>query len=172
MQCQIFPGTHERRVFVQQTPSEQILEAVLAPSVERVEPQKPKAPESARPVEIYDYLRIKERPPPPVEELPRRRREQVDPRQFQPSAPQRFEPFDPRDPRNRQQPPFDPRDPRAAQFHDPRDPRLQDPRRQGRPIPVDQSGRPIQPKKIPLDQYDPHVDARYPGKEASCILFN
>ncbi|KIH45439.1 hypothetical protein ANCDUO_24520, partial [Ancylostoma duodenale] len=143
----------ERRVFVQQTPSEQILEAVLAPSVTTIEPQKRPAPESARPVEIYDYLRIKERPPPPVEELPRRRREQVDPRH--PPAPPRFDHFDPRDPRLQQQPPFDPRDPRAQQFlqFDPRDPRHQDPRRQGRPVPVDKNGRPIQPKRIPLDQY-------------------
>uniref|UniRef100_A0A0N4XJ04 Protein kinase domain-containing protein n=1 Tax=Nippostrongylus brasiliensis TaxID=27835 RepID=A0A0N4XJ04_NIPBR len=70
----------ERRVFVQQTPSEQLLEAVLAPSFVTAEPQKAPSAESARSNEIYDYLRIKERPPPPVEEVPKRRREFADPR--------------------------------------------------------------------------------------------
>ncbi|KAL6727448.1 hypothetical protein Aduo_009321 [Ancylostoma duodenale] len=104
-----------------------------------------------------------ERPPPPVEELPRRRRKQVDPEH--PTAPPRLDHFDPRDPRLQQQQPFDPRDPRAQflQF-EPRDPQHQDPRRQGRPVPVDKDGRPIQPKRIPLDQYGAHVDARYPGR--------
>nr|CDJ82918.1 Immunoglobulin I-set and Fibronectin and Serine threonine protein kinase-related domain containing protein [Haemonchus contortus] len=137
----------ERRVFVQQTPSEQLLEAVLAPSFITAEPQKAPAAESASSVDIYDYLRVKERPPPPIEEVPKRRREFAQPKHVDPSAPQGFDP--------RKQPYFDPRDPRNQQFVDPRDPRLADPRRQqGRsPGPVDQHGRPIQPKKIPLDQY-------------------
>ncbi|KAK6017081.1 hypothetical protein OSTOST_17435 [Ostertagia ostertagi] len=141
----------ERRVFVQQTPSEQLLEAVLAPSYLTAQPQKAPAAESASSVDIYDYLRIKERPPPPTEEVPRRRREFAEPKQ--PSAPQAFDP--------RKQPYFDPKDPQSQQFVDPRDPRLADPRRQqGRsPAPVDQQGRPVQTKKIPLDQY---------GKNSRC----
>ncbi|PIO60338.1 hypothetical protein TELCIR_18168, partial [Teladorsagia circumcincta] len=85
------------------------------------------------------------RPPPPAEEVPKRRREFAEPKQ--PSAPQAFDP--------RKQPYFDPKDPQSQQFVDPRDPRLADPRRQqGRsPTPVDQQGRPVQTKKIPLDQY-------------------
>ncbi|WKX89594.1 hypothetical protein Q1695_008892 [Nippostrongylus brasiliensis] len=140
----------ERRVFVQQTPSEQLLEAVLAPSFVTAEPQKAPSAESARSNEIYDYLRIKERPPPPVEEVPKRRREFADPRQFDPLAPQAFDPNLPRT-----QPPFDPRKQRH-QVVDPRDPRLVDPRKQqGRqPSPVDQQARPGPPtQKIPLDQY-------------------
>ncbi|KAK5982819.1 hypothetical protein GCK32_007577, partial [Trichostrongylus colubriformis] len=137
----------ERRVFVQQTPSEQLLEAVLAPSFITAQPQKAPAAESVGSVDIYDYLRVKERPAPPVEEVPKRRQQFAEPKRSDPTAPQQFDP--------RKQPHFDPRDPRNQQFIDPRDPRFADPRRQqGRsPSPVDQQGRPIQTKKIPLDQY-------------------
>lgn len=137
----------ERRVFVQQTPSEQLLEAVLTPAFATAEPKKAPTAESAASIDIYEHLRIKPRPPPPVEEVPKRRRGFADPTQFDPSAPQGFDPRDPR-----QQPQFDPRDPRNQPFVDPRDPRHIDPRKQGRPPgSPDQSGRPT--KKIPLDQY-------------------
>lgn len=93
----------ERRVFVQQTPSEQLLEAVLTPAFATAEPKKAPTAESAASIDIYEHLRIKPRPPPPVEEVPKRRRGFADPTQFDPSAPQGFDPRDPR-----QQPQFDP----------------------------------------------------------------
>ncbi|KAJ1353882.1 hypothetical protein KIN20_010652 [Parelaphostrongylus tenuis] len=148
----------ERRVFVQQTPSEQLLEAILTPSVTTVAPEKRPEAESAQAVELYDYLRIKERPPPPVEEIPGRRKELTEQNLLYPSA---YQHFDSRDPRNQQM--FDQYAPRSQQFippdslshsnFDPRDRRPTDPRRQGgHPTPVDQRVRPV-PVKIPLDQF-------------------
>ncbi|KJH44297.1 hypothetical protein DICVIV_09664 [Dictyocaulus viviparus] len=124
----------ERRVFVQQTPSEQILQAVLAPPVATAEHKTRPAPESARPIEIYDYLRIKERPRTIVEEVPTKRRERSEKKIFDPSSlQQRFDPLHPQDCKDR---------------------RLTDHRRQiDQPVSNDQGGRPVRPKKIPLDQF-------------------
>ncbi|CAB3407314.1 unnamed protein product [Caenorhabditis bovis] len=82
----------ERRVFVQQTPSEQILDAILGPVTERSKPTPAKGADGRRPAEIYDYLRIKPRPVAQVEEIRHPRKEHppfidefgqvIDPRDF------------------------------------------------------------------------------------------
>lgn len=63
-------------MFVQQTPSEQILEAILGPATAQAQQNAPVAPEGRRPAEIYDYLRIQpKKPPPTVEYVPQPRKE-------------------------------------------------------------------------------------------------
>ncbi|VDK64426.1 unnamed protein product [Onchocerca ochengi] len=69
----------ERRVFVQQTPSEQLMSTVQAPSVNLVGsnlPQRPEGLARIEPYNIYDYLQIKDRISPRdniYESIPKRR---------------------------------------------------------------------------------------------------
>ncbi|NP_001343713.1 Muscle M-line assembly protein unc-89 [Caenorhabditis elegans] len=140
----------ERRVFVQQTPSEQILEAILGPATAQAQQNAPVAPEGRRPAEIYDYLRIQpKKPPPTVEYVPQPRKEHppfidefgqlIDGDAFDRPEGTGFEGP------HRQPPQIPPQPQRPNQAaHDSRR-HEQQPQHQGQPqrIPVDQYGRPL-----------------------------
>uniref|UniRef100_A0A914YEY4 Uncharacterized protein n=1 Tax=Panagrolaimus superbus TaxID=310955 RepID=A0A914YEY4_9BILA len=133
----------ERRVFVQQTPSEQFTQLIEAPIPSVAQSQDGEAP---APFAVYDYLRIKDdhQQQPEIPEYdPRGRPQRRSPRHsespdyFGPSPPPPPQYFDPRDPRGLSPRGFDPRGLRPGGA----DPRQQfDPR-----------------------GFDPRSDPRYPG---------
>uniref|UniRef100_A0A7E4UT80 Immunoglobulin I-set domain protein n=1 Tax=Panagrellus redivivus TaxID=6233 RepID=A0A7E4UT80_PANRE len=137
----------ERRVFVQQSPSEQITQLLATPTTSVNSTHPPRNGESvAEPFAVYDYLRIKDSPlpPPEVPEYDPRGRPQRRPSPRHSASPDlsHYQPlpdhFDPRDPRGRSQP---------HDFFDPRDPRNRDPRAFG--------GHPTPPHPYPRNGYGP-----------------
>ncbi|CAI4230016.1 unnamed protein product [Auanema sp. JU1783] len=173
-----FNYTHkwlERRVFVQQTPSEQLLDAILAPSIALAQQADSKKPprETDRPVELYDYLRIKPRPPPEIVDIPKRRIERTpyldqygnpidehylnQPPPYAFNDPNYIEPFNPQAPSH----PSDSRRNTAGVPQPPNIPIGHPQQREQRRIPLDQYGRLIRAEdlaRIPHDQYGRPID--------------